>query len=87
MQRNIFVVDFAINLCHSISVRWQVIMSESILDWSNLFGKILAQSTDENGNDEGCFLADGLLDVGVTGLAPAIPRIPGAFLLGHMPTE
>ena len=33
------------------------------------------------------FLANGLLDVGVTGLAPAIPRISGAFLLGHMPTE
>ena len=36
---------------------------------------------------KGVFLANGLLDVGVTGLAPAIPRISGAFLLGHMPTE
>ena len=54
---------------------------------SIFWGEILAQSTDENRNDEGFFLANGLLDVGVTGLAPAIPRISGAFLLGHMPTE
>ena len=85
MQRNIFVVDFAINLCQSISVRWQVIISKSIL--VQFLRGILAQSTDENRNDEGFFLANGLLDVGVTGLAPAIPRISGAFLLGHMPTE